>query len=76
MPCSFAAGVDDYLCVVNSRDIISAMEHVEEPDPPCSLEFLEMARDLMNAHNLSFPDTTSTALDLYIKMTTLLDNSM
>lgn len=66
----------DYMCQVNSRDITTGMDYTEEPDPPCSLEFLEMDHDMMNVHHFSFPDTISTALDLYVNVTTMLENSL
>ena len=70
------AGVQDYTCPINARDITIAMHYAEEPNPSCSLEFLEMAQYVMNVHHRSFPLTVSAAVDLYVTMTTLLDNAM
>ena len=70
------SGVQDYICPTDPRDVTTALQYAEEPDPPCSLEFLEMARDVMNAHHISFPNTISAAVDLYVTLTTILENAM
>ena len=70
------SGVQDYICPTDPRDVTTALQYAEEPDPPCSLEFLEMARDVMNAHHISFPNTISTAVDLDVTLTTILENAM
>ena len=63
----YYAGVQDYICPADPRDVTTALQYAEEPDPLCSLEFLEMARYVMNVHHILFPDTLSAAI---------LDNAM
>ena len=51
--------------------------YTEEPDPPASIEFLEIAKNYMLQSNdyrdLSLPMTISSALDLYVDLTTFID---
>lgn len=49
-------------------------DYSEQPDPPGSIEFLEMARDVMQAHNLSFPVSMDAAVEVYITLTTVLES--
>ena len=67
------AGTQDYVCAVDSRDIRQASEYAEEPDPPASLEFLQVALLLMNEQGLAMPNTISEALNLYVVLTTLIE---
>ena len=68
--------VQDYICPTDPRDETTALQYAEEPDPPCSLEFLQMVRDVMNTHHISFQNTISAAVDLYVTLTTILENAM
>ena len=44
-------GAQDYMCGIDNRDIPPASEYAEIPDPPASLDFLELALMLMNEHS-------------------------
>ena len=57
----YTTGTRDYLCTVENRDILVAEEYTEEPDPPGSLEQLEM------------PSTVQEALNLYVVLTTTIE---
>lgn len=52
------------------------MDYAVSPNPPGSLQFLAMAQDLMNTHNLSFPTSVKEALDVYVTMTTIVEQHM
>ena len=52
------------------------MDYAEDPDPPGSLEFFEMALCVMRERHLSFPTSVEQAVDLYVTMTTILDAHM
>ena len=69
-------GSQNYLCSVRTRDITTSEEYCEQPDPPGTLEFLEMARELMSTYNLVFPSSLQDALDLYVIMTTILESKL
>lgn len=66
-------GTQNYLCSVHPRDIAESSRYSEEPSPPGTLEFLMMAQELMSTHHLSFPQTITEAIDVYITMTTILE---
>lgn len=40
------AGVEDYVCPLDCRDLHTVSEYASLPDPPGSLEFLEMSNSL------------------------------
>ena len=67
------AGTRDYLCTVENRDILVAEEYTEEPDPPGSLEFLEVAQTIMDQEQLEMPSTVQEALNLYVVLTTTIE---
>ena len=67
--CIIIIGTQNYLLTV-------CKEYSEAPDPPGTVEFLEMAQCLMSTHNLTFPKKTEEAVNLYVTMTTILDNSI
>lgn len=69
----FYKGAQDYACGIDSRDIPVASEYAEIPDPPGSLEFLQMALMLMNDQGLTMPNTIPEALSLYITLTTIIE---
>ena len=50
------------------------MEYTEEPDPPGSLEFLEVASRIMHQYHLSMPSTVQEALDVFVVLTSVLEN--
>lgn len=52
------------------------MKYAEDPDPPGSLEFLNMALSVMREHHLSFPTSVKQAIDLFVTMTHILDAHM
>ena len=60
---------------MNLSDLTACSEYSEPPDPPGSLEFLEMAKDLMHMHNLPFPTSVQEAIDLYVTMTAILESN-
>lgn len=66
-------GARDYLCNTTSNDIRECFQYAEMPDPPGSLEFLEMALQILRMQNLLFPTSLQEALDLYVTMTTILE---
>ncbi len=47
-------------------------EFAEQPDTPCSLEFLELAQELMQDNNLTFPQNCKEALALYVDLVELI----
>ena len=55
------------------RDLTVAEQYTEEPDPPASLQFLEMVKELMNQNNLTFPKSVNEAVDLYVTLTTMIE---
>lgn len=44
-------------------------DYAEEPDPPASLEFLQVAKLVMDANLLQMPRSIEEAIDLYILLT-------
>ncbi len=48
-------GTRNYACAVHERDLTVAEQYAESPGPPASLEFLELARIIVNEHQLDFP---------------------
>ena len=68
-------GSKDYSHVVNSRDMSTVKEYTEEPDPPACLEFLELALQIMDQHNLSMPNTVQQALDIYVTLTSIIQDN-
>ena len=59
--------------MVDNRDITVAEEYTEEPDPPGSLEFLEVAQTIMDQEHLGMPNTVQEALNLYVVFTTTIE---
>ena len=53
-----------------------AKEYTEEPDPPGSLEFLELALEIMTQHHLFMPNTVQEALELYVSLTTIIQSEL
>ena len=66
-------GAQYYMCGTDSTDIPPASEYAEIPDPPASLDFLELALMLMNEHTLSMPKTIAEALDLYVSLVAIIE---
>lgn len=50
-----------------------AEEYTEEPDPPGSLEFLDVAQTIMDQEKLEMPSTVQEALNLYVVLTTTIE---
>ncbi len=53
------------------------LEYTEDPDPPASLDFLELVKNFMENSseyaNLSLPTTIAAALNLYVDLTVYFD---
>ena len=62
---------------MDSRDLNICLEYAEDPDPPASLEFLEVCKSYMETsveyRDLSLPNTVCRALDLYIDLISYID---
>ena len=69
----FNEGAQGYACGIDGRDIPVASEYAEIPDPPGSLEFLQIALILMNDQGLAMPNTIPEALNLYITLITIIE---
>lgn len=64
-------GTEDYLCPLDTRDLPSAYQYAEAPDPPASLEFLQAAKCIMADNNILYmPTSIQSALNLYVVLTT------
>lgn len=66
-------GVQNYLCGVSAHDLAICSEYCEEPEPPGTVDFFQMAECLMSANSLTFPKTLKEAIHVYVTMTTLLE---
>ena len=68
-------GTQDYLCSVNSGDLNVCCCYSEDPGPPVSMEFLELAKHFMenNGYTLNLPQTVPAAINLYVDLTTYID---
>ena len=66
-------GVEDRLCQLNSRDLPTVYQYAQPPDPPASLEFLQAAKQIMDSNNLDMPISIKEALDLYVILTTTIE---
>ena len=65
--------MQNYLCGVSAPDLVTCEDYTESPDPPGTVEFLEMAKLLLSAHHLNFPKTLPEAINVYVTMTTVLE---
>ena len=70
------AGTRDYLCEVRGTDLSIAECYGDSPDPPASLEFLELVQILMQENNLLFPQTVKDAVDFYVQMIQYLETEL
>ena len=70
------AGTKDYSYPLDPRDVCVVMAYTEEPDPPGSLEFLELASHVMHEHDLSMPNTVQEALEVFAVLTTIIGNEI
>ena len=62
---------EDYLCPLDTRDLPSAYQYAEAPDPPANLKFLQAAKCIMDDNNiLRMPTNIQSAMDLYVVLTT------
>ena len=61
---------------MDSRDASVVIEYTEEPDPPGSLRFLELASQIMSQYNLSMPTTVQEALKVFVVVTTVIENEI
>ena len=64
------AGVQDYLCPLDTHDLPTALEYAKPPDPPACLEFLEAAKCIMDENNLRLANDIESAMDMYVILTT------
>lgn len=53
-----------------------AWRYATTPDPPASLEFLQMAQEVMDHYNLSFPLNVEDAINLYIELVVHIEAEM
>lgn len=66
--------MDNYLCSLDNRDLPTVCEYALPPDPPGSLEFLMMAKRLMEENGIFLlPQTIEAALDLYVLLVTIIE---
>ena len=72
----FNTGTKDYSYPMDSRDVSVVMEYTEVPDPPGSLEFLELASQIMSQYNLSMPNTVQEALEVFVLLITVIENDI
>ena len=70
--CQCFLGTRDYLCPVDLRDLAEAEKYATCPDPPASLEFLELANIVVEEYHLLFPSNISEALDFYVQLITII----
>lgn len=74
---SIHTGVEDYLCPLDPADLPTVCQYAKEPEPPGSFDFLQMAKRIMQDHYYDdLPDTVEGALDLYITLTTTVEQHM
>ena len=66
----------NYLSEFDRRDMTEAMKYVELPDPPAPLEFLKLAKVLMDENQLNFPTNIKDAITLYIELTILIEQEI
>lgn len=66
-------GTEDYLLAVSNGDIAVANEYVEEPAPPASLEFLQLAEFLLRERALQMPSSIEEAIKLYLTLVDIID---
>ena len=71
-PCD-CVGTEDYLLAVSNGDIAVANEYVEEPAPPASLEFLQLAEFLLRERALQMPSSIEEAIKLYLTLVDIID---
>lgn len=68
------AGVENHLCPLDAADLPTVCQYAIQPQPPGGLEFLQMAKNIMDDHHYDdLPDTIEGALDLYIILTTTVE---
>ena len=62
------------MCELDSRDLPSAYQYAEPPDPIASVEFLQAAKCIMEDNNVhTMPNNVESALDLYVLLTTTIE---
>ena len=66
-------GRRNYLSEVDQRDMTEAMKYTELPDPPAPLEFLKLAKVVMEENQLNFPTHVDDAIALFIELTALIE---
>ena len=68
--CVLLFDTEDYLCQLDTRDLPSAYQYAEAPDPPASLEFLQAAKCIMADNSILYmPASIQSALNLYVVLT-------
>ncbi len=72
----YTAGTRDYLCPVSTRALRTVSDYTESPDAPAPLEFLELVNELMEEHNLNFPENCEDTVLLYTNVVTLIELGM
>ena len=59
--------------MLDARDLPVVDQYAAAPDPPGSVEFLEMSKQIMENNNLIIPNTVERAIELYIVLTTTIE---
>ena len=67
------AGVQDYLCPLDVRDLQTVFQYTIQPDPPASLEFLQAVKCIMENNHLQLASDIESALEFYVILTTTLE---
>ena len=67
-------GDRDFLCQLDATDLQEAYKYAKEPDPPGSLEFLQAAKQIIDNYRLEMPEDTEEALELYVLLTTIMQD--
>ena len=70
----YFSGIENYLCSLDNRDLPTVCEYTLSSDPLESLEFLIMAKRLMEENGIFLlPQTVEAALDLYVLLVTTIE---
>jgi hypothetical protein len=69
--------MENYLCPLDQRDLAPVVPYTEESHPPASLEFLLVAKQIMEDNGYGdMPKTVAEALDLYILLTSTIEQTL
>ncbi len=69
-------GTQEFLCGVRAADVTCAKQYADIPDPPDSLEFLELVQMLMEEHNVQFTRTVGDAMEFYVQMVQFIEDEL